>query len=222
MRIGHRNPWLLASFFFALSVIAIAWTVVSWTDVSPILTRTAFGLGTRFIFEHDDVLALGDSVKHPDDWELLGTINCMYMREYVPSQAGSPWMPWKQYEKSFVSITLKPGATVKESAVTLELQRLIAANPGYLDIKYPQYLGSTSPEFVWWRGLRYNVTLIGRWLGVVLTVLFFLPSCHYFAIIRRERQRLAKERCPQCGYDLRGALDKGCPECGWNRPQHSQ
>ena len=24
--------------------------------------------------------------------------------------------------------------------------------------------------------------------------------------------------CEQCGYDLRGQLDGGCPECGWRRP----
>jgi len=24
-------------------------------------------------------------------------------------------------------------------------------------------------------------------------------------------------RCPRCGYDLRGQLAQGCPECGWNR-----
>lgn len=23
--------------------------------------------------------------------------------------------------------------------------------------------------------------------------------------------------CPMCKYDLRGDLDSGCPECGWNR-----
>lgn len=30
---------------------------------------------------------------------------------------------------------------------------------------------------------------------------------------RRERQG----RCPKCGYDLKGNLTAGCPECGWNR-----
>lgn len=28
-------------------------------------------------------------------------------------------------------------------------------------------------------------------------------------------------RCPQCRYDLKGALAPGCPECGWNREQRS-
>ncbi len=31
-------------------------------------------------------------------------------------------------------------------------------------------------------------------------------------IIRRKRGH-----CIKCGYDLRGDLDAGCPECGWNR-----
>jgi len=29
--------------------------------------------------------------------------------------------------------------------------------------------------------------------------------------------RLKRGRCPKCGYDLRGQLEAGCPECGWNR-----
>jgi hypothetical protein len=29
--------------------------------------------------------------------------------------------------------------------------------------------------------------------------------------------RRRRGRCPRCGYDLRGALENGCPECGWNR-----
>ena len=24
-------------------------------------------------------------------------------------------------------------------------------------------------------------------------------------------------RCVKCGYDLRGDMEQGCPECGWNR-----
>ena len=33
------------------------------------------------------------------------------------------------------------------------------------------------------------------------------------------RRGLRKRRglCPMCAYDLRGDLDTGCPECGWNR-----
>lgn len=29
--------------------------------------------------------------------------------------------------------------------------------------------------------------------------------------------RRRRGRCVRCGYDLRGRLDAGCPECGWNR-----
>lgn len=33
---------------------------------------------------------------------------------------------------------------------------------------------------------------------------------------RRHRRRKAG-RCSRCGYDLRGCVDEGCPECGWRR-----
>jgi hypothetical protein len=28
-------------------------------------------------------------------------------------------------------------------------------------------------------------------------------------------------RCPECGYDLQGALEKGCSECGWAREERT-
>ena len=28
-----------------------------------------------------------------------------------------------------------------------------------------------------------------------------------------------RQLCPRCGYDLRGAVDRGCPECGFGRDQ---
>ena len=31
-------------------------------------------------------------------------------------------------------------------------------------------------------------------------------------IVRRKRGH-----CIKCGYDLRGDLERGCPECGWRR-----
>jgi len=49
----------------------------------------------------------------------------------------------------------------------------------------------------------------GLWLSVIVT--------------SRLRMHLvaSKGRCPQCRYDLRGDLERGCPECGWNRPPNA-
>ena len=42
-----------------------------------------------------------------------------------------------------------------------------------------------------------------------------------FVMLRRARCQMrlypARMKCPQCGYDLRGDLEPGCPECGWRR-----
>jgi hypothetical protein len=35
----------------------------------------------------------------------------------------------------------------------------------------------------------------------------------------RQWMRGRTKRCGRCGYDLRGALEKGCSECGWNREE---
>ena len=37
----------------------------------------------------------------------------------------------------------------------------------------------------------------------------------------RVRKRL-QGHCPKCQYELKGALDAGCPECGWGRNGHNK
>lgn len=60
----------------------------------------------------------------------------------------------------------------------------------------------------------FHATIAPAALGVTTTVIMLvvlssLPDSH----------RTARSICPRCGYDLRGDLDAGCPECGWNREE---
>ncbi len=67
-----------------------------------------------------------------------------------------------------------------------------------------------------------ETTLVVRWPGLTINTVFYavilwLPICGPSVlrpIIRRRRGR-----CIKCDYDLRGDLDAGCPECGWNREE---
>ena len=61
-----------------------------------------------------------------------------------------------------------------------------------------------------WPGFAVNTLCYGAILWLVLAV---LP-----ATLRRHFRR-KRGRCLKCGYDLRGDLDKGCPECGWKREE---
>ena len=62
----------------------------------------------------------------------------------------------------------------------------------------------TGASFSLWGGLQYYLVAVG------------------LAIFYRRRRRLASGECPKCGYDLRGDLEDGCPECGWNRATSSK
>lgn len=62
------------------------------------------------------------------------------------------------------------------------------------------------------------------WRGVLLDTLFYSVVVGLFlfgALEGRGRLRRARGRCIKCGYDLRGDLDTGCPECGWNREKET-
>lgn len=57
---------------------------------------------------------------------------------------------------------------------------------------------------------------VGTW---AYPAFFVLLVTRTIVMYKRERRSNSDNsgRCPQCGYNLRGALDKGCSECGWNR-----
>ena len=62
--------------------------------------------------------------------------------------------------------------------------------------------------------------LLPLWPGFAVNTLFYAISLWMlvrgpFALRRHLRHRHG--RCLKCGYDLRGDLAAGCPECGWNR-----
>ena len=58
------------------------------------------------------------------------------------------------------------------------------------------------------------------WPAFVLNTLFYASIFGALAwtlsALRRHLRR-ARGRCPACGYNLRGNLTTGCPECAWNR-----
>ena len=51
-------------------------------------------------------------------------------------------------------------------------------------------------------------------IGIALAIVLYLLARSGGWKRWRRRRRGA---CLQCGYDLRGELDAGCPECGWRR-----
>ncbi len=58
------------------------------------------------------------------------------------------------------------------------------------------------------------------WPGFAVNTVFYAAllwplSCGPFALRRHIRRK--RGLCVACGYDLRGGLEHGCPECGWRR-----
>jgi len=60
-----------------------------------------------------------------------------------------------------------------------------------------------------WPGFLINTL---SYAAIWFTLFFGFGSAK--RAIRRKRGR-----CPRCGYDLRGALENGCSECGWRREE---
>ncbi len=60
---------------------------------------------------------------------------------------------------------------------------------------------------IWSTFLANTLLYAAAWFAIL-----WLP-----AVLRRKRRR-HRGACLACGYDLRGKIETGCPECGWNRP----
>ncbi|MCI0365066.1 MAG: hypothetical protein L0219_14405 [Phycisphaerales bacterium] len=58
-----------------------------------------------------------------------------------------------------------------------------------------------------WRGLVVDAVVYG--------LAWFVLLFGFGNVRRLLRSRVG--HCPKCGYDLRGDLKRGCPECGWER-----
>ena len=83
-------------------------------------------------------------------------------------------------------------------------------------VKLPETL-----HFLRVREARYRVLpLRPIWPGFAINTIFYaaiLWMLWLSPFVVRRIIRLKRGRCIKCGYDLRGAEDTGCPECGWRR-----
>ena len=64
----------------------------------------------------------------------------------------------------------------------------------------------------WWWVLWFG--LIGALLTLVATIWSEWP--------RPKKRFQRRSNCRECGYDLSGNPDAGCPECGWGRDRSEQ
>jgi hypothetical protein len=82
------------------------------------------------------------------------------------------------------------------------------------------------PDNLWELGLDRPRWALGRvplrplWPGFLIDSLFY--AAIWFGVflapgMAKRAIRRKRGRCPRCGYDLRGELAGGCPECGWGR-----
>ena len=67
----------------------------------------------------------------------------------------------------------------------------------------------------------YRLPIRPAFVGFALNTIFYAALSAlavWIAVASRGAARRDEGRCPRCDYDVQGALDEGCPECGWRRP----
>ena len=85
----------------------------------------------------------------------------------------------------------------------------------------PRVKNGIMTSLPWWGELTPRILpLRPIWPGFAINTIFYaailwLPIRSPFALRRHLRRK--RGLCVGCGYDLRGDLARGCPECGWRR-----
>jgi hypothetical protein len=62
---------------------------------------------------------------------------------------------------------------------------------------------------------QYGASGPDTWIFGVVAPILLIAGAAAILLQSRRSYRLAKGRCPSCGYDLRFDAAGGCPECGW-------
>lgn len=113
---------------------------------------------------------------------------------------------WIDMERGAVSISLASDGTAQFTPESGSW-RLVRRNP---DIASPESRGFIIAPSVYRNPFVLQVVM-PFWLLIVPIVMFAGWRLH------RLRKR-SSERCPSCGYNLRGLQEKACPECGTSVP----
>jgi hypothetical protein len=74
----------------------------------------------------------------------------------------------------------------------------------------------------WWPTYPRGLPLRPIWPGFAINTVFYALILWLLICgpnVLRRRMRRSRGLCTMCGYDLRGDIDAGCPECGWGRPR---
>jgi hypothetical protein len=118
--------------------------------------------------------------------------------------------------------------------LTLTDERRIAPYLEQPERRAMSYAEGARPPWplTWWRTLRFDwkaphvkrsppQSTVVNWFVRVPYWFVCLPFMlapalwlNRWRIFVRRRRRVAAGLCPQCGYDLRGAIHERCPECG--------
>ena len=212
----RRRLFTLAIFLLLGAVVnvAVAWGVAlgSKRYLSTMHSHPAWR--TKRVLEHEGWMLYTQA--------RIGTVRAMAHRPYTDSAATATKVPAGSFPR-WCSIrelpALRPASRATEGA--WEVQSDWAYGWPCVSM-WHQFAGhnrlwpGSSSAYLWGRHLPMRIV----WFGFVVNTLFYaaimwLLILGAFALRRVSRRK--RGLCVACGYDLRGNLEHGCPECGWRR-----
>jgi hypothetical protein len=144
------------------------------------------------------------------------------------------WAPDSCGARSFLDVQLLDGRIMILHGFDFDAAYRVEGLPPPGFRRYVTKPASADNLDEWWRAVAFESHALGfgfaaEWDGqhndanaimvpawFIIFIASLLPA-HWLVTRHRARSRLLKSACPNCRYDLRGAPQHGCPECGWNR-----
>ncbi len=219
---------LLFLIFGALVNIAVAWGCALWSNewstfiAYESLDAPPDELSTYVSISTEQAKPLPVVLVRSETSRVIGASKTAVYFCWDPELYPGSTLEFPMVEASYFGLPFRAAGHIACHRLGYELDDCLKwywgiAVPQWLN---PHYARTPSGYVSYWGPDPYRFPLLPIWPGFAINTVFCAAILWLLIpgpFVLRRLIRRKRGHCIKCGYDLRGDIDAGCPECGWGR-----